>query len=509
MLVLSLIVNTASFISTSSDLNDTLDIIYENRGTIPADIGKKLESDRPSSEQAETADSGNSDAEAADSGNSAADADAAAEDENASAGLAAASGTAGDLNSGSAAGAQDSAAGAGSGTAGAAADSETAAAVAGSAAAGAGENPSAADSGAASSASSQDKKTPPSSKPVSRSGRFSPETPYSTRYFVLRIHDGEVESSNLDNIASVTEDDTDTYAAAALRHGAGKGFYENYRFYLVKQGDGKYMAIFLECSEELRSLKLLALWSAIAVAVCIVLVCLLVTLLSRRAIEPTVRAEAQQKQFITDATHELKTPLTVINTSLSVLEMEVGQQKWIEKAKGQTAKMGMLINELVTLSKLDEEPQLEKTSFSISSAAEEIADSFREAAESEGYAFVTDICPGVDYNGDENAIRRLVSILLDNALKYALPDSEISLSLEKKRHAVTLQQTNLCTGMKKENLDRLFDRFYRSDASRSSETGGFGIGLSIAKSIVEAHGGRIQADCPEENRIRFTVTLPA
>ena len=221
---------------------------------------------------------------------------------------------------------------------------------------------------------------------------------------------------------------------------------------------------------------------------------MLVVLLSRRAIDPVVRASEQQKQFITDAGHELKTPITVIATNLRVLEMEVGQQKWIDKARAQTKKLRELVQSLITLCKYDEEtsPQHPQT-FAVSEAVTDTAESFADFAQSKGHAISLAVAPGLSYCGDEAAVRQLVSILLDNAVKYAAPETEIRISLEQIKRGVKLTVTNTCDQPPEGDLNRLFDRFYRPDASRTAATGGFGIGLSIAKSIAEAHRGQIRA----------------
>ena len=247
-------------------------------------------------------------------------------------------------------------------------------------------------------------------------------------------------------------------------------------------------------------------WTLMADAACILLVFLLVVLLSRRAIDPVVRSAEQQKQFITDASHELKTPITVIATSLKVLEMETGRQKWIDKAMAQTEKLTSLVNSLVTLSRMDEEDSpLKMEDFPVSDAVSETAESFRELAESKGHALTLAIAPGLTYRGDEYAVRQLVSILLDNAVKYAAEGSGISVSLEKARHGVVLLTSNGCAGQDGLDTGKLFDRFYRSDASRSSGSG-FGIGLSIARSIAEGHHGSIRAQFDGE-RIEFVAEL--
>lgn len=218
-------------------------------------------------------------------------------------------------------------------------------------------------------------------------------------------------------------------------------------------------------------------------------VLLLVVLLSRRAIDPVVHSAEQQKQFITDAGHELKTPITVITTSLKVLEMEVGPQKWIDKARAQTEKLRALVDSLVTLSRMDEERSpLHMEPFPISDAVAETAESFRQVAQDGGHALELSIAPDLTYTGDQ----------------YAAPGAPVSMSLKKSRGGVTLRVSNACENAEDTDTARLFDRFYRAGPSRTS--GGFGIGLSIARGIVQGHHGAISA-AAEKGVITFTAQL--
>ena len=334
---------------------------------------------------------------------------------------------------------------------------------------------------------------PPQGGPNERDGHFTPETPFSTRYFVLRYEDdGTLVLADLTKIASVTDADTAEYLTAALKNGEGYGRCGSYRFFVAHTGDDQNMAIFLDSYQQFRAIRLLLLWSLLADVGCTLLVLLLVVLLSRRAIDPVVRSAQQQKQFITDASHELKTPITVIATSLKVLEMEVGQQKWIDKAQTQTEKLTELVNSLVTLSRMDEgDSPLKMEPFPVSDAVSETAESFRDLALSRGHPLELTVQPELTYRGDEYAVRQLTSILLDNAVKYAAPESPITLTLEKGRKGVVLRQSNRCAEPESIDPAKLFDRFYQADPSRGA--GGFGIGLSIARSIAEGHKGTIRA----------------
>lgn len=346
---------------------------------------------------------------------------------------------------------------------------------------------------------------PPEGRP---DGQLTKETPFSTRYFVLRYDgDGDLIKADLDKIAAATEDDVGEYLSLALEHGEGYGYARSYKYRVVYNGEDRWMAIFLDDYQEMRSVREIALVSLAAMADCVALVYVIVVLCSRRAIDPVVQASERQKQFITDASHELKTPITVIATSLKVLEMETGKQKWIDKAQTQTEKLTELVNSLVTLSRMDEEKTpLHFAPFAVSDAVRETAESFRDFAESNGHALRLEIAPELAFSGDEYAIRQLVSILLDNVVKYAAEGTGIAFSLEKTKKGVLLSSVNVSrTPLAPEELDKLFDRFYRADPARSG-TGGFGIGLSIARSIAEGHKGGIRASL-EDGKICFRAEL--
>lgn len=343
-------------------------------------------------------------------------------------------------------------------------------------------------------------------RPFDHMGRINPEAAYSTRYFILHYDDeGNLDNAFLDKIASVTEDDTQTYLSAAIKHGEGFGYKGHYKFYVVRNGD-KWEAIFVDAYSQLTSVFWIMGLSLISMIICIFIAYFVVVRFSRMAVDPVIKNIETQKQFITDASHELKTPVTVISTNLKLVEMDIGENKWITKAQNQTEKLTELINSLVSLAKMDEEnPSLDFSDFSISSAAQEVVDSFEEFAASQSHELVSDIQPDLRYKGDEYIIRRLMSVLIENAVKYATPDTPIKFNLYKNKKGVVIETHNQYPGERIKDYDRLFERFYREDESRSS--GGFGIGLSLAQSIAEAHKGTINAYPEGEDSIMFRAIL--
>ena len=298
---------------------------------------------------------------------------------------------------------------------------------------------------------------------------FSPEVQYSLRFF--SVH----------------------YADAALAHQKAQGYESGYR-YLVHTTDQETVVLFLNSERELQRMHSL-LWITLVIAgVCLVVVFALVVLLSRRAILPYLTNMEAQKQFITNASHELKTPLTAIATSADVLAMEHSDDEWVRNIQAQAARLAKLITNLVTLSRLDEEnPFPARASFSLSDALWEISEPFVSLSQAKGKTYTQQIADGLTLVGDRTAIQQMVSILLDNALKYSPDGGRIALTARRSGKRTELTVSNTVDTDQPTDTDRLFDRFYRADESHSHAVSGTGIGLSIAKATVEAHGGKIFA----------------
>ena len=252
----------------------------------------------------------------------------------------------------------------------------------------------------------------------------------------------------------------------------------------------------------------LLITSSCVVVTSLLIVFILIFLLSKRAIAPFARNVERQKRFITDAGHELKTPITSISASSDVLDMLYGEDEWIENIRKQTGRLTKLMENLITLSRLDEEtPFPEKEEFSLSEAAWESAESFSATAKAQGKQYVQEIGEGIRLYGDRASVQRMISILLENAVKYTEEGGEIRFSVYERRGKKYIEVVNTCQQEDMADIDRLFDRFYRPDISRSRNTGGTGIGLSIARAVAEAHGGKISAEYLDGQKICFKVVL--
>ena len=341
-----------------------------------------------------------------------------------------------------------------------------------------------------------------------RRGIFSEETPFESRFFTVTLDaDGTVSSADITSIAAVSEDEAAALATEVLASGRTSGFHANYR-YLLTSDDAGSTVIFLDCQRSLANARSFLLISILVSLVGAGAVFFLVILFSRRALRPVAESYEKQKQFITDAGHELKTPLTIIDADISVLEMDLGQNEWLDDVKAQTKRLAGLTNDLVMLSRMEEgDRHLQMIDFPISDVIAEEAQGFHSRAQLENKEFVVDISPSLSYCGDEKSLRQLASILLDNALKYSPSGGRIEVALAQRGKAIEFSVCNTAENIKKEDLPHLFERFYRTDSSRNSQTGGHGIGLSVAKAITEAHKGSIRAESADGKSLKITVEL--
>lgn len=349
-------------------------------------------------------------------------------------------------------------------------------------------------------------------KPAGQKGPgkgMSPELPYESRFFsVLLSEDGEVISTDIDHVAAIDSQSAQELSQQAVKSGKRRGFSGNYRYSVIGV-EGGFRVIFLDCTRSLSTFKTFLIASVAISLTGSLAVLALIVIFSGRIVKPVSESYEKQKGFITDAGHEIKTPITIIDADAEVLEMELGENEWLQDIRKQTRRLGDLTNDLIYLSRMEEENmKLQTIEFPISDLVSETAQSFQALAKTQSIDFAVNIEPMLSLNGDEKAIGQLVCILLDNALKYSDKNGKVSLLLKKQGKTVVLQVHNTAENVTKEMLSRLFDRFYRADTSRSSSTGGYGIGLSIAKAVVTAHKGRIVASSSDFKSLNITVTLP-
>ncbi len=339
-------------------------------------------------------------------------------------------------------------------------------------------------------------------------GPISPEIPSMTRFFsVHKDKNGNITSTGLDYISSVTAEQAAEYANAVGDKVGKVGYYKEYRYYIYKNDSGT-VTLFLNCANQLSQMRTLLLISLLLSAFCFVVMLILVTVFSKRAVAPYVLNTEIQKRFITDASHELKTPLTSIATSADVLALDIGENEWLNNIRSQTSRLSKLVGNLVMMSRLDEEqPIPDRAEFALSEAIWESAEPIISTAKATGKQFETHIEENLKFYGDVVSIQQMVSILLDNAVKYSNDYGYIRLDAYRKRQKIIIEVFNTCDELDIKNLSHLFDRFYRGDPSRSNKIAGTGVGLSIAKSIAKSHGGDISVKSQNGNLIIFTAVL--
>lgn len=386
---------------------------------------------------------------------------------------------------------------------------------------------------------------------------ISPESQFDTRYFTVTINSkGDVENIDTSKIASVSSENAAQYAKKLWKSGKkgdGKnGFSESFKYLTVGEG-GSTMYIFLSCQRELSTIRTYVLASVGISVFGLAVVFVMIYFFSGKILKPVSESYEKQKRFITDASHEIKTPLTIIDANTEVIEMMEGENEWTSSTRKQVARLTSLTEKLVFLSRMDEEAtKLEMLEFSLSDAILDTAEPFKAIARTKGKKLTIDVTDGILYTGDEKTIRQLVSILLDNAMKYSgcssvsrekgninkknlnktnfnktylnkttqtqndcvtttgdtAPEIEISLKPSGKNRIITVWNTvDETANIKKGRQDMLFERFYRTDTSHNSKTGGFGIGLSAAYAIVKAHKGKITAESKDGWSIKFTIVL--
>lgn len=329
-----------------------------------------------------------------------------------------------------------------------------------------------------------------------------------TRYFAVQLNQNDIIRVSTENIDSVDDEMARQIAAYVYNTEVpGYGLIGTYRYHYTQDGEVS-LIVFVDAEREFEAAAMLIMISIMVGAITFVAVLFPVILFCKMAVRPVAQAIEKQKQFITDAGHELKTPLAIISADAEVIELCDGESEWLTSIKNQTNRMSVLIKNLVNLSKLDElSTTTKKEKFDISTTVREAAEAFATKAKHDGKNLSVTVTEGINYYGCQEEIIQLISILCDNAIKYSSAEGDIRVNLYKQGKNVCLDCFNTCEYIDPETVDKLFDRFYRTDASRSRETGGYGIGLSVAKAIVARHKGKIKAVANGTTEITFKVIL--
>ena len=333
------------------------------------------------------------------------------------------------------------------------------------------------------------------------------EMPYSARYFaVLYDENGDISKVKTGHIASVSEEEARSYGNYALEH-KSFGHVNNYYYKWETEDNGTTIVVYLEATSTILANNRIFYLSLFVILLGVLITNLVSRAFAKRAIAPEIRNAELQKQFITNASHELKTPLAVIRANTEMEEMTSGQTEWTESTMRQVERMDGLIKNLVLVSRASEQStHLAVDNVNVSNAVSETVENFTSLVKHENKTLTKNVPDGITMRADESQIRQLTSLLMDNAIKYCDENGEIRVDLLQKGKGIQLVISNSYAEGANVDYSRFFERFYRKDASHNTDRGGYGVGLSIAEAICSAYRGSISADW-KKGIISFTCIL--
>lgn len=335
---------------------------------------------------------------------------------------------------------------------------------------------------------------PPDDKKNNGFGRHDKNAVDSARYAAVAIDkNGNIIRTDVTHISSLTEDEATAITEALKNNASGTGAYSGYLYRISDTRTGGRIIILLDNGMQISSFFTVLFISVGAGIFGWLLMLLLVILLSKKTIAPVARSIEKQKQFVTNAGHEIKTPLAIILANTDAMELHNGENKWSKNIRAQTLRLSGLMQNLLMLAKMDESSaKLPMCEFDISTAAEDTVSAFIEPAALKGVMIEQDIQKGLQLNGNRDSMVQLMTVLLDNAVKYTVSGGMIRAKLSGNEKNITLSIANTCEPI--DHPEKLFDRFYRGDSARTQKNGGYGIGLSVAQAIAELHKGSITAE---------------
>ena len=339
--------------------------------------------------------------------------------------------------------------------------------------------------------------------------------PFSLTFTVVTDKEGNIQKKNMP--FDMTEDFYTDKLAGIISASNNQGLLTSdngYWAYMVQKTETGYIVAFTDINSEHNiMLNLLIVLSSVAL-LSLVAAFLISLFNANRSIKPVEESYNKQKQFVADASHELKTPLTTINTNVDVLltreDSTIGEEKkWLQYIKTETERMTKLTNDLLYLARLDHnENAVMLSPVSFSEAAESVILLMEAVVFEKNVNMTYDIAPDLTVNGNMEQLKQLVMILLDNACKYTPEKGNIQVKLKRTDSAAVFTVRNSGEGISEEALEHIFERFYREDKSRARKSGGYGLGLAIAKAIVESYKGSIKAESVKNEYTQFTVKIP-
>lgn len=333
------------------------------------------------------------------------------------------------------------------------------------------------------------------------------ETSFETRYFTAFVNnDGQIQSLNMNRIAAISVEEAQDLVSNLYKKNKTHGMKNNYKYQAVQKPNGT-LYIVLDCFGEMYTFQHFLLGSVFVSIVGLAVVFLLVLLLSDVALKPAVESYNKQRSFITNASHDIKTPLAIISAETELIEMDGGESDYTREIRSQVKRLASLTDKLVFLSRMEEKPQQVFSEFNFSDMLAEVLPPYEQSAQKDGFVFSSNLEAGLVYNGDKDLMCQACALLLDNCLKYTSSGGTISVDLHKSGKNIVMTVTNDVEEMTKGQHKELFDRFYRAEQSRNSEKYGNGIGLSVVQAIVTSHKGNVVARSDDGKTFTVEMTL--
>ena len=339
------------------------------------------------------------------------------------------------------------------------------------------------------------------------------DTLFQYRFFSAVVDkDGNITSLNLSSISDLTDKQVENYLIKINKSGDTRGDFRynnhTYSYLVTDESDDSTLIVVLDSTnqvEENITLVHLSLWMS---GVSFAFFFLMVSIFSGRVIEPFIRNYERQRRFITNAGHELKTPLAIISANNELVEMMNGESEWTKSTNDQVERMTGLINSLVAMARLEEQPEVVLTDLNFSAIAEDAAEDFKGPVIKDGKQFVMEIQPDIHVKAEEKSLFELVTLLVDNANKYCDAGGTVSVKLSKANRLskARLEISNTYAEGKNVDYSKFFERFYREDESHNNKKSGYGIGLSMAQTMVKLFKGSISVSYSGDT-ITFLVSL--
>jgi len=337
---------------------------------------------------------------------------------------------------------------------------------------------------------------------------FDPESPkfqLSTFYSVAVSYKGEILEIKNDSPTVYASDDLTQMAKDIIKDGKSTGTKDNLTF-LKTDKNGYVLVVFMDNTVVNESAMTLFRYTLIFGGVALVVFFFLSRFLAKKIVAPLEESYQKQKQFISDAGHELKTPVSVVSANAELLSRALGDNQWLQNIQYENERMGLLVGQLLDLARTENvTPQMEYIDFSRLVAGEMLP--FESVAFEKGLVLNSNITNGITVEGNSTQLKQLISILLDNAIRHSKPDGEVRLTLTKDHGIAEISVINKGDEIPAEHRERIFERFYRVDTARNGEDKHYGLGLAIAKAIVDAHHGHIEVNC-YNGLVEFHVRMP-